>query len=114
MSRKTILQKTKEPASGYAAVRPRRAALEEIYQTSITSKGQMVIPANLRRKYGITPKTRIVLYEEDERIVLMPVTTEKLIEELRGSLKGTGVLKTYMEEKAREIEREDANRRRPR
>ena len=114
MSQKTVLRKIKEPVSGYPATRPRPVALEEIYQTSITSKGQMVIPANLRRKYGITPKTRIILYDDGEHIVLTPVTPAKLIERLRGSLKGSGVLKVYLEEKAREIEREDADLRRPR
>jgi AbrB family looped-hinge helix DNA binding protein len=40
----------------------------------VTSKGQMVVPAQLRRRYGIKPGTRINFVEEDGRIIFQPVT----------------------------------------
>jgi AbrB family looped-hinge helix DNA binding protein len=53
-----------------------------------TSKGQLVIPAELRRKHGIQIGTE-VLFLEDEfgRIVLQPVTAE-FIDRMMGCLSG--------------------------
>lgn len=45
----------------------------ETYRVSVNSKGQVVIPAALRRKYGLVLKTRLVISDEDERIVVTPV-----------------------------------------
>ena len=53
----------------------------------VTSKGQLVIPARLRRRYGIRRGTRVCFLEEDGRLVLQPVTRE-FIDSLQGSLKG--------------------------
>ncbi len=68
-------------------------------ETVATVKGQIVIPAALRRKYGIKKGTRIHIRDEDGRIVLQPITREHL-RRLRGSLKGTGVLESLMAERA--------------
>ena len=40
----------------------------------VTSKGQVVVPARLRRKFGIKPGTRLNFSEEKGRIVVQPVT----------------------------------------
>ncbi len=40
----------------------------------ITVKGQIVIPAELRRKYGITPNTRIAILDNGNEIILRPIT----------------------------------------
>ena len=42
----------------------------------VTSKGQVVVPARLRRKFGIKPGTRLDFSEEKGRIVVQPVTKE--------------------------------------
>jgi AbrB family looped-hinge helix DNA binding protein len=42
----------------------------------VTSKGQVVVPARLRRKYGIKAGTRLNFVEEAGRIVVQPVTKE--------------------------------------
>ncbi|MEW6567593.1 MAG: AbrB/MazE/SpoVT family DNA-binding domain-containing protein [Chloroflexota bacterium] len=74
-------------------------------ETYATTKGQVVIPAPLRRKYGIRPGTKILVYDDGEHILLKPVT-EQLVGKLQGSLKGSGALKLLMEERARDRERE--------
>ncbi len=74
-------------------------------ETYATTKGQIVIPAALRRKYGIRPGTRILVYDDGEHILLKPVT-EQWVGKLQGSLKGSGALKLLMEERARDRERE--------
>ena len=44
---------------------------------TFTSKGQLVIPAELRRKHGIEAGTRVKFLEDQfGRIVLQPVTDE--------------------------------------
>jgi AbrB family looped-hinge helix DNA binding protein len=68
----------------------------------VTSKGQLVIPARLRRRLSIKKGTRIAFMEDDGRLIVQPVTRE-FIRRLRGSLRGepspTDVL---MEERRRE------------
>jgi len=53
---------------------------------TFTSKGQLVVPAELRRKHGIQAGTR-VKFREDQfgRIVLQPIT-EEYIDRVRGCL----------------------------
>jgi len=52
----------------------------------VTTKGQLVIPARLRRRLGIKKGTTISFLEEGGRIVVQPVTRQ-FIRGLRGSLK---------------------------
>lgn len=70
-----------------------------------TVKGQIVIPATLRRKYGIKNGTKIIVTDIGDAIVLKPVT-EQYLKNLQGSLKGKGGLKTLMDERAKDRERE--------
>ena len=80
-------------------------------EARVTTKGQIVIPATLRRKYGIRKGTRVKIDDDDGRIVLRPATRqalEKLLDRLQGSLKGSGILQSLMEERARDREKEDA------
>jgi len=79
--------------------------MEAHMETIATTKGQVVIPASVRRKLGITNGTRIKveLDEENAQIILRPITRE-YIHSLRGRLKGKGLLKELAVEKARERE----------
>ena len=55
---------------------------------TFTSKGQLVIPVELRRKHGIKAGTKVHFLEDDfGRIVLQPLT-EDYINRLMGCLKG--------------------------
>ena len=72
-------------------------------ESQVTSKGQVVIPVALRRKYGITQGTKVQIYEENDRIILQPVTRE-YIHKVRGMLKGSGALKALMADRKREKE----------
>ena len=42
----------------------------------VTSKGQLVVPSSIRRRFGIKPGTRINFVEEGDRIIFQPVTKE--------------------------------------
>jgi AbrB family looped-hinge helix DNA binding protein len=72
-------------------------------ETKITIKGQIVIPASLRRKYGMKAGTKIQIYDDGERIILKPITAE-FYRRLRGSLKGKKALKMLLEDRAIEKE----------
>ena len=74
-------------------------------ETYATIKGQIVIPAALRRKYGIKNGTKIIVTDIGDAIVLRPVT-EQYLRNLQGSLKGKGGLKVLLEERRKDRARE--------
>ena len=74
-------------------------------ETYATIKGQIVIPATLRRKYGIKNGTKIVITDNGDSIVLKPVT-EQYLKNLQGSLRGKGGLNVLIEERRKDKERE--------
>ena len=55
--------------------------------TIVSSKGQIVIPAELREKLGIRPGTRVAIEQQEDRLVLQPIT-EEFIASLVGYCKG--------------------------
>ena len=55
--------------------------------TTVSTKGQLVIPARMREALGIEPGDRVALTLEDGVILLRPVT-ERLVEETRGMFAG--------------------------
>ena len=70
----------------------------------VTSKGQLVIPAKRRRKFGIKAGTRVNFFEEEDGIKIIPVT-EEIIDANKGFLGTRGkLLKALMEEKKKERE----------
>ena len=70
--------------------------------STVTTRGQLVIPAKLRRKYAIRKGTQVAFVEEKNRLVLQPLTPE-FIRSLRGSLKGRpSALKVLRQERRRE------------
>ena len=74
-------------------------------ETTATSKGQIVIPSSIRRKFGIKEGTKIQIEvnEKAGQIILKPITRE-YIHSLRGKFRGKGLLKALMAEKNRERE----------
>lgn len=74
-------------------------------ETIATTKGQIVIPSALRRKFGIIEGTRIQIEvdEKANKIILTPVT-RTYIHSLRGKYKGKRLLDVLAAEKARERE----------
>jgi len=70
----------------------------------VTSKGQLVIPSKIRKKFGIKGGTRVNIFEEKDGIKIIPITPE-VIEANKGFLRTGGkLLKALMEEKKRERE----------
>jgi AbrB family looped-hinge helix DNA binding protein len=80
------------------------------YRTVVSSKGQVVIPAELREQYGLDKGTRATWTEEEGRLVLTPMTMRR-IKEIRGFLKPRpgepSAFDGIFEERERERKRED-------
>ncbi len=76
----------------------------------VTSKGQLVVPARLRRKYGIKKGTKVRFIERDREIVLQPLTRQ-YIRSACGMLADAGpATPELLKERAREKQREEARR----
>ena len=79
--------------------------------TTVSSKGQIVIPRHLREKHRLTSGVRLQISETDEGLVLSPIKKARSRaglagwHALRGSAKGTGALKEHLEEHRREAKR---------
>ena len=82
-----------------------------MYRTVISSKGQVVIPAELRQQLGLDKGTPATWTEEKGRLVLTPIT-ERLLDEIQGFLKRRpgepSVFEASLEERERERQRERA------
>lgn len=77
-------------------------------ESTVTSKGQIVVPARLRRRYGLKPGTKVYFIERGNEILFQPVTKE-YIGSVHGMLRSeTSVTKELLKERAREREQEEA------
>lgn len=65
------------------------------------TKGQVVIPRRLRKEFEIEEGTKATVMATPEGILLKPIT-RSYIKSLRGSLKGTKAMETFMAERKRE------------
>jgi AbrB family looped-hinge helix DNA binding protein len=74
-------------------------------ETIANSKGQIVIPYQVRKRLGIKAGTYFQMDVDiaKKRIILTPITREH-IHSLRGKYKGRGLMKALMADKKREQE----------
>lgn len=76
-------------------------------ESTMTSKGQIVVPAKLRRRYGLKPGTKVYFIERNDEILFQPLTKET-IRSVHGMLKSkTPVTKELLKERAKDKEHED-------
>lgn len=79
--------------------------------TTVSSKGQVVIPRHLREKYRLTAGVRLEVIETDDGLVLTlakrsrPSGRQSGWQSLRGCAKGTEALKEHLAEHRREAKR---------
>ncbi|MBE3093131.1 MAG: AbrB/MazE/SpoVT family DNA-binding domain-containing protein [Candidatus Hydromicrobium sp.] len=74
--------------------------------TVVTTKGQIVIPSKIRRKYNIKKGTKIYIEERGDELVLKAVTPE-YFEKIAGVLQTKGKLsRMLLEERSKDKERE--------
>jgi AbrB family looped-hinge helix DNA binding protein len=79
--------------------------------TTVSSKGQIVIPRALREKYRWTSGTRLQVAESDGGLVLAPLKQARQSRgqagwrALRGAARGTNAMKEHLAEHRREAKR---------
>jgi len=74
---------------------------------TVSKKGWVVIPREIRQRYGIRPGDKVQVVDYAERIAIIPAMKDP-IQEARGMLKGKPSLtKALLEERRRELEREE-------
>jgi AbrB family looped-hinge helix DNA binding protein len=78
----------------------------KLASATFTSKGQLVVPAELRRKHGIEAGTKVAFLEDQfGRIVLQPIT-EQYIDRVMGCLAdGPDLLAAWEKEHREERQR---------
>ena len=72
--------------------------------TTVSTKGQFVIPSEMRSALGIKPGTRIAVTQDSTKITLQPVTDD-LVDKTRGMLKGKAHLAARLLRKWRREDR---------
>lgn len=71
----------------------------------VTTKGQIVIPSKMRKKFGIKPGTRVNFFYEEDGIKIVPLTSDTVKANIGFLGKdGPSLLKALIEEKKRERE----------
>jgi AbrB family looped-hinge helix DNA binding protein len=73
--------------------------------TTVTTRGQTVIPAEIRQRHGISEGSRIAWVDDGDTIRVIPIAADP-VEALYGSAKGEGLYDRLMEERADERTRE--------
>ena len=76
-------------------------------RSRVSAKGWVVIPAELRRRYGLKPGSMIEFREEDEKIVLVPRVADP-VEASFGMLAGRiSLTKALLEDRAKDLKHEE-------
>jgi AbrB family looped-hinge helix DNA binding protein len=68
-----------------------------LYRSVLSSKGQLVIPSELRKQLGMRPGTGVSLEVEGDRIVLVPDSKLEL-KNMKGWLKGKPSMLEYLKQ----------------
>jgi AbrB family looped-hinge helix DNA binding protein len=74
-------------------------------ETTLTDRGQTVIPAEIRKRYKLKKGTKLVWFDNGKTITVIPIPDDP-VEALRGSGKGEGLLAKLLEERKLDRERE--------
>ena len=84
--------------------------INPMHTAYVTSKGQLAIPAKLRRKFNIKKGTRVNFVEDGGKIIMQPVTRE-FIDSVCGMFKlkpgEKSVTQELIEEHADEVRRDE-------
>ncbi len=74
-------------------------------KTTITKKGQTVIPAKIRKKYGMSEGLTIQWIDTGETITVVPIPKDR-IRTLRGIARGEKLLEKLLHERKADRDRE--------
>lgn len=81
-----------------------------MYTAKVSTKGWVVIPKELREKYGLKKGTRVQVVDYGDLLTLVPLPDDP-VEALHGMLEGgTSLTEDLLAERARERAREEGRR----
>ena len=81
-------------------------------RAKVSTGGWIVIPASLQKKYGLEPGSTVEIFDAEGKIIFLPGMKDS-IEEARGMLTGGASLtQELLDERAKELEREEGKLRR--
>jgi len=77
--------------------------------TTLSTKGQLVLPKEIRERLGLSPGDRLKVELSGGRIVLEPVVrkTQEGWRRWRGAFAGSNMLEEHLTEHRLEVERDD-------
>jgi AbrB family looped-hinge helix DNA binding protein len=73
-------------------------------ESTVTVRGQTAIPAAIRRRYNIKPKTKLEWIDDGHTITVLPIPQDS-IKVLKGKFKDTDLLKALLESRKEERKR---------
>jgi AbrB family looped-hinge helix DNA binding protein len=76
------------------------------YLARVSSKGWIVIPKELRERYGIRPGGKVLLAERQDRLLLVPLPDDP-VKSFRGALKGYPLVEGLTEARREETAGEE-------
>lgn len=76
---------------GLVLVLPCNTFVESVMQTTITSKGQVTIPRDIRRHFGLTPGMSVSFFVEGDHIALRPAPAAR-----QPSVSGFGLIRSAL------------------
>ena len=74
--------------------------------TTVSSRGQTAIPAEIRKKYGIKGNSKLQWIDEGEVITVVPIGDDP-IKSFRGKSKGKDLVKSLLKSRREERERDE-------
>src|SRR4051812_34399525 len=80
------------------------SSMAATYRSRVSSKGQLVIPAEVRNRLGFKPGNEVVFTESEGRLVIEKQTFDDILK-LQGALKDDGAFELLQEEREREHRR---------
>ena len=80
----------------------------ESLKSKVNSKGQIVIPKQIRIKYGIKASTTIRWVQREDGLLMVPESGDPIFK-ARGMFKKSGMLKKLMAEKKLDKKKENSN-----
>ena len=75
--------------------------------TVLSSKGQIVIPAKIRRKLRLEAGTRFKIADRDGRIILEPLSSDPIGEGFGMLAGGPSLLEILLQDRREEVERDE-------
>jgi len=73
--------------------------------TSLSTKGQIIIPKRIREALGLRPGAKFIIELEGDRLILRPVKGD-IAQRLYGKYRDLNLLQDLHEEHLREVERD--------